>query len=423
MSLRNGLFCASFLSLFQHTIQQTTQTLTKANAGNIINDVRLEKLSNNVEDTDTGWELDVVSNNADDWSLWIQTQAGSVWGLHPNLSSSFTLELSGSTSTNAADLLIAIGDGNDAKSFVILIGLNGHTPISIAPGCDNIISPTQLLNSGDVYYTLSTLTSEPRQCRPAYLDPSNTCPYTVFGPTSIPIIWPITFILNNYPNQGYSTITFKANGYNPIKCGFGEAFASNVGLNVYITTLQNDRFIISKMDLSYELITTTQIPSVSPTTTQPSISPSESPITQQPSLSPSDVPTTSLPSSQPSSQPSINPTVSTPTVSPSTNPSINPSTLIPTTLIPTHLPSMNPSEKPSISPSDNPTLQPTLSPSLNPSKLPSNNPTIEPTFRINQELMGLKRFMSILFSLLKKNFKNSVQKYSEKQSLYGPQKI
>ena len=423
MKLRNGLRCVwthiYLFSLFQHTTQQNSQTLTNANDGATTNGVRLEVLSTNIYDNGNGWEVDVVNDNADDWGLWIQTQSASSWGLDPNSPSSFTLTLSGNTETSMADLIIAIGDGNDAKSFVISVGLNGQIFNQIAPGCDNIISPTQSLNTGDVYNTIlhQSLLSEPRRCRPAYIDSTSACPYTTFGPNTT-IAWPITLTLNNYPTAGYSTITFEANGYGPYSCGFGEAFETRKGLNVYITTLENDRFIISQIDLDYALIPTTSIPTESPisttttTTTQPTQSPSAnptqipsvSPITSQPSMSPSEIPSTSptnnpsvtptqipsvspitvQPSISPSDQPSIYPTdypsTDPPSVVPTISPSFNP-TDNPTTSTPTYLPSITPTFNPSVSPSNYPTLEvlePTITPSRNPSISPSNDPTLQP---------------------------------------------
>ena len=394
--------------VFQQTFQQQTQTLTKEQVGKTTNGVQLTQLDTYsvFENANGGWDFGIGEND-DNWGLWILTKAASGWGFNDSFPSSFSVQLSGQTETSNTNFILAIGDGNDAKSIVIDIALNGQSTNQIAPGCDNIINPTQLLNPyGDVYYTLAedpSISSLSRKCRPAYVDAQNTCPYDTFG-SGQSITWPIKFTLNNYPSEGWSSITFEANGYNAISCGFGEAFATNVGLNVYMTGLLGDEFIISQMDLTYDILPpTTASPTTSTptmgTTNQPSKTPSINPTTS-PSQNPSVFPTTTEPSSQPSMFPSSQPSIS-PTINPSTNPSMSPTTtqpsvnpsinptlspsqnpsMNPTSATPTSMPSQMPTINPSLSPTINPSSTPSLSPSTMPSISPSNNPTSNPTTR------------------------------------------
>jgi len=110
------------------------------------------------------------------------------------------------------------------------------------------------------------------------------------------------------------------------------------------------------------------------TTNIPTLFPTSPPTTDEPTFMPTEIPT----SSAPSRTPSIPPTVSTPSTTPTKTP-----TNLPTYSAPTGSPSMTPvapTGSPRVSPSAAPTTpQPTKIPSISPSLPPSVAPTVNPS--------------------------------------------
>eukprot|EP01084_Bolivina_argentea_P037505 69384_1 len=358
-----------FILLFINNTTSIFQTLTTTDENKQINGARIRNLSPTTIPSDSSWDMFVNQDN-DQWGLWIKTD--STWGFDSILPSSFSIELHGNTISSSSDLLISISNGIDTKYSTILIRLNGQTQNLIAPGCDNIYSPLQSFISGDVYLTMvDNPTPGNRLCRPAYINTSNNCSYTTFGPAN-KIIWPMIFTINNYPNQQYSTISFESNGYSSISCGFGESFIPNTGTNIWITALVNDNYEISKINLNYTLLPTTNPTTSMPTTLKPTINP-----TFVPSIHPTIFPTTINPTLSPTNYPTI-----TPTIYPTITPTIYPTSINPT-LSPTNYPTITPTIHPTIIPTIYPTLTPTIYPSITPTQQPviattNINPTLSP---------------------------------------------
>ena len=385
-----------------------TQTLTPQHQGQWINGAKITNLSpSTVTINQNAWDLDVISDK-DQWGLWLKTDA--TWGFDSSLPSSFTLTLYGTTRSSPSDLLISFSDGMDTKYSTLLIKLNGQKENMIAPGCDSINNPTQPLMPGDVYYTM--LDNPPvgsRECRPAYIDATNTCSYETLGPAAVQQ-WPLVFTIENYPIENHSVVRFESDGYFAVSCGFGESFLTNTGMNIWLTALVNDNYQIEKMELEYSILSPTNYPTILPSmhpTNIPSTQPTDPPTTVEPTLIPTEQPTTLPtiiptnyptihPTHIPTAQPSAKPTTSNPTLFPTAYPATNPTksptdnpTATPPTLNPSTYPTSQPTSSPTTSlptatPTRNPSIYPSISPIQNPTQSPTNDPSRAPSTKITK---------------------------------------
>eukprot|EP01083_Nonionella_stella_P151337 483408_1 len=316
---------AYFLYFFVQNSSAITQTLSIYHQGNLVNGASIINLSpSHVVPSGSGWDMGVVQDK-DQWSLWLKTN--NTWGFDATSPSSLSIQISGLSFASGSSLLLSFTDGSYTKYFTILIRLDGQNVHMLSPGCDSTNNPTQRFLNGDVYlYMTDEPTPGTRMCRPAYINSSLPCQYATFGPAAT-IVWPMIFTLRNYPIAGYSTITFEADGYSAIHCGFGEVFPTGVGTSVYITTLVNDGISISSFRLDYTV--GSSYPSAHPTQTPsgfPSLAPSGTPSrapTPDMSQSPTKYPTTSptkYPTTSPTKYPTTSPTKYPTTEMPSSTP-------------------------------------------------------------------------------------------------------
>ena len=400
------------------------------------------------------WTIN-VSEKADNLNqIWpqrgyhLEINLDNTWGFDPNQVSSvrFTILSPTNISSNIPsndsnyDLDLTVTFSVNNNQFVVpILRLDSAESNKIYPACDTASNPTQLIPKGDVKDCVDRRVcndanrnsggdcNRPRSCKSTIGQDNGN--HTNMQPPNLNVIpqrlnnFPLTLILTNDPIKDQSFLTLSTQDWNGFKqrCGYGESFDTDAGLQIYLALddggeyIQFNEFHIQYLD---DTATPTNSPSINPTkspsteptmnpTSNPTIEPSNDPTmeptlyptskpsnnpTLEPTADPSPEPTlipTQIPSEPPTSQPSLHPSyqpTSYPTSDPSFNPSIEPTaepTINPTPIpseTPTHEPTLNPSANPSDSPSYSPTANPSIQPSPEPTWYPSVEPTMSPTF-------------------------------------------
>ena len=228
------------------------------------------------------WRIDVCSfgsgcnSNTYQRGYHLEISLDNSWGFHPTKPSTISITMHSDTNLNSqSDLdLIATFSVNSNQYFSYFIALDERNPNQIYPECIDANPPTQSIANGDVKscvessYCSSAGCSE-RDCKALggsnhdTVFPSNTA-------NNKDNAFPMTIALENDPISGESYTRISTPSWNEWTqgCGFGEAFATNSGLQIYLALdddgeqLQFQEFYIT---YSYD----TDSPTTEPTSMQP----------------------------------------------------------------------------------------------------------------------------------------------------------
>eukprot|EP01084_Bolivina_argentea_P009843 18366_1 len=334
---------------YQSASLTTTNTYETGANITILKDINIANNAWNTNVTDEiGYHMLINLNNS--------------WGFNPNVLSTLTLTVNGTTSMAndpRKDLIISFSVSNN-QYFAIYLSIDGgnnkiyprDNPLAIGD-IKSIVDATFLYT----YNTRQRKASNGTNFKGHGMQPNvKTLGYNA---------WPLIIKIQNNPNTNTVnvTLTNPSLSITPFKqtTQFLTSFTPNSGMQIYIAGDQpSDASIaITQFTLEYTYNFT--------------MNPTNNP-TSNPSFSPSNIPT-----QNPSKIPSETPTSTIPTITPTNNPSNIP-TQIPTN-IPTHtthIPTQNPSNTHSEAPTSKiPTVSPSIPPttSINPSTSPSQNPT------------------------------------------------
>ncbi len=245
------------------------------------------------------WNINVGDNDNSQRGYHLQIDLDNTWGFHPSKQSIISLTIYSTTtlipdSPIDLDLLLSFSVNNSQYITHWLavdnIGSNDNT---IYPGCDTNTIPTQSLATGNIKECVESELCIPinSALRDQKANGGNS------GGTNARVEpdnlghnknndWPITIQLINNPinNTLFTYIMEPSWGQWKQGCGFGEAFYSDLGLQIYIAlddageTINITTF---QIEYSYNTESPTLTPSSNPTSTP----------SQNPSVNPTEIPT------------------------------------------------------------------------------------------------------------------------------------
>jgi len=207
--------------------------------------------------------------------------------------------------------LITTFSVNDAQWITPRLRLDNNASNNIYPSCDNSSAPTQYIPTGAIKVCVNS-----KDCD-VYLDSGEDCASRAcksdFGleGSNRTAIYPhnfgvrdnafaMTLTLTNHPILGQSFLTVSGTSWNGWTqgCGYGQAFDTNSGLQIYLALLgpsQSMTFNAFQIQYSYDTESPTPAPTnspIAPATSNPSILPSYP--TQSPTIAPLQAPIASI---------------------------------------------------------------------------------------------------------------------------------
>ncbi len=264
--------------LIQHSISSVIKSVNLTTINTNQNDASIvignAFVDVNVDNINEAWDIYVGIDSQKGYHL--EIDLNNTWGFHATKESaiSFTMHSSTTTKPDDLDVLVTFSVNNN-QYITALFAIDGKISNRIYPAlCDTSSSPTVTLSTGDIKQCVDSdncgnggNTREDKAT--GVTGDGNYVPILPnnYDPTNRRTEWLLTISLVNNPitDTLYTTISNPSwNGWTQ-SCGYGDSFATNSGLQIYIGLDDADEQVsFTKFDIKYSY--NTDNPTSHPTT-------------------------------------------------------------------------------------------------------------------------------------------------------------